>query len=138
MHHPAGGRAQAHLPGREAMGFLFDPGERTHGLLDPVQAVGDACEELRSHELALMAGMRAAIAGALRHFDPPALERALHRTSFSFASRKARLWNVFVAQHEELARSAGGFQHGIRPRFRDRVLRAPAALERRALILYCT
>lgn len=106
MHHRAGGRAQAHLPGREAMGFLFDPGERTHGLLDPVQAVGDACEELRSHELALMAGMRAAIAGALRHFDPPALERALHRTSFSFASRKARLWDVFVAQHEKLAREA--------------------------------
>ncbi len=91
---------------REAMDFLFDPGERTDGLLDPVQAVGDACEELRSHELALMAGMREAIAGALRHFDPPALERALHKTTFSFASRKARLWDVFVAQHEKLAREA--------------------------------
>jgi type VI secretion system FHA domain protein len=90
----------------EAMDFLFDPGERTGGLLDPVQAVGDACEELRSHELALMAGMRAAIAGVLRHFDPPALERALDKTAFSFASRKARLWDLFVAQHEKLAREA--------------------------------
>ena len=91
---------------REAMDFLFDPGERTDGLLDPVQAVRDACEELRSHELALMAGMRAAIVGALRHFDPPALERALDKTSFGFASRKARLWDLFVAQHAKLAREA--------------------------------
>ena len=45
----------------EAMDFLFDPAERTDGFLDPVQAVGDACEDLRTHELALMAGMRAAI-----------------------------------------------------------------------------
>jgi predicted component of type VI protein secretion system len=90
----------------QAMDFLFDPGERTDGLLDPVQAVGDACEELRSHELALVAGMRAAILGALRHFDPLTLERALDKTSFSFASRKARLWDLFVAQHDKLAREA--------------------------------
>ena len=92
----------------EAMDFLFDPSERTDGFLDPVQAVGDACEDLRSHELALMAGMRAAILGALRHFDPPALERALEKgsTGFGFASRKARLWDLFVAQQDKLAREA--------------------------------
>jgi predicted component of type VI protein secretion system len=58
---------------REAMDFLFDPGERTDGFLEPVQAVGDACQDLRAHELALMAGMRAAVLSALRRFDPPAL-----------------------------------------------------------------
>ena len=91
---------------REAMDFLFDPGERTDGLLDPVQAIGDACEELRSHQLALRAGMQAAIIAALRQFDPSALERALDKTAFSFASRKARLWDLFVAQHHKLAREA--------------------------------
>jgi predicted component of type VI protein secretion system len=92
----------------EAMDFLFDPAERTDGFLDPVQAVGDACEDLRSHELALMAGMRAAILGALRHFDPPALERALDKSAkgFSLASRKAQLWDVFVEQQDKLARGA--------------------------------
>lgn len=92
----------------EAMDFLFDPAERTDGFLDPVQAVGDACEDLRSHELALMAGMRAAILGALRRFDPPALERAFEKSAkgFSLASRKAKLWELFVAQQDKLSRDA--------------------------------
>ena len=89
----------------EAMAFLFDPAERTDGFLDPVQAVGDACEDLRAHELALMAGMRAAILGALRRLDPHALERAFEKSSggFSLASRKARLWELFVAHQEKLS-----------------------------------
>jgi predicted component of type VI protein secretion system len=92
----------------EAMDFLFDPAERTDGFLDPVQAIGDACEDLRSHELALMAGMRAAILGALRRMDPHALERAFEKSStgFSLASRKSRLWELFVAHQEKLARDA--------------------------------
>jgi predicted component of type VI protein secretion system len=45
----------------ELMDFLFDPGDRTDGFLDPVRAVGDACDDLRSHELALIAGMRAVL-----------------------------------------------------------------------------
>lgn len=92
----------------EAMEFLFDPAERTDGFLDPVQAIGDACEGLRSHELALMAGMRAAIVGALRRFDPPALERAFEKSpqGFSLASRKSKLWDLFVEQQEKLAHDA--------------------------------
>ena len=92
----------------EAMAFLLDPTEGTGGFLDPVQAVGDACEELRSHELALMAGMRAAILGALRRFDPSNLERALDKDTKGFAltSRKARLWELFVALQDRLARDA--------------------------------
>src|SRR5205814_9943346 len=53
----------------EAMAFLFDPAERTDGFLDPVQAVGDACEGLRSHDLALITGMRAALIGVLRRLN---------------------------------------------------------------------
>lgn len=92
----------------EAMDFLFDPAERTDGFLDPVQAVGDACEDLRSHELALMAGMRAAILGALRRFDPHVIERAFEKSAkgFSLASRKAKLWELFVEQQDKLARDA--------------------------------
>ncbi|MGH8689995.1 MAG: type VI secretion system-associated FHA domain protein TagH [Burkholderiales bacterium] len=92
----------------EAMDFLFDPAQRTDGFLDPVQAVGDACEDLRAHELALIAGMRAAIIGALRRFDPQVLERAFEKSAkgFSLASRKAQLWELFVAQQEKLVHDA--------------------------------
>jgi predicted component of type VI protein secretion system len=92
----------------EAMDFLFDPTERTDGFLDPVQAVGDACEDLRTHELALMAGMRAAIQGALGRFDPSAIERAFEKSQkgFSLGSRKAKLWDLFVMQQDKLSRDA--------------------------------
>jgi len=92
----------------EAMAFLFDPSERTDGFLDPVQAVGDACEDLRSHEIALIAAMRAALLGAVRRLDPHALERAYEKSAsgFSFGSRKAKLWELFMAQQEKLAHDA--------------------------------
>jgi predicted component of type VI protein secretion system len=92
----------------EAMDFLLDPGERTDGLLDPVHAVGDACVELRMHELALMAGMRAAVQGAVGRFDPNLIERAFENSQkgFSLGSRKAKLWKLFVVQQEKLLRDA--------------------------------
>jgi len=93
---------------REAMDFLFDEGERTGGFLDPVQAVGDACEDLRLHDHALIAGMRAAVLGALRRFDPALIEREFEKNAkgFSLSSRKARLWEAFVAQHAKLSGEA--------------------------------
>jgi predicted component of type VI protein secretion system len=91
----------------EAMAFLFDPTDRTDGFLDPVQAIGDACEDLRAHEIALMAGMRAAILGALRRFDPRALERALEKAGgLPLLGRKGKLWEFFVAQQEKLLQEA--------------------------------
>jgi predicted component of type VI protein secretion system len=90
----------------EAMAFLFDPMDRTGGFLDPVQAIGDACEDLRAHEIALMAGMRAAILGALRRFDPHALERAQEKSGGLRFGRKGKLWDVFVARQEKLVQEA--------------------------------
>jgi type VI secretion system FHA domain protein len=92
----------------EAMQFLFDPTDRTDGFLDPVQAIGDACEDLRAHELALMAGMRAAIMGALRRFDPQVLEKTFEKAAggFSLGSRKAKLWEMFLAHQQKLSQEA--------------------------------
>jgi type VI secretion system FHA domain protein len=90
----------------EAMAYLFDPSERTDGFLDPVQAVGDACEDLRAHEQALVAGMRAAIIGVLRRLNPHALEVAFEKSTTAglpLPGRKGRLWDLFVAHHEKLA-----------------------------------
>jgi predicted component of type VI protein secretion system len=52
--------------------------------------------------------MRAAILGALRRFEPPILERALDQNAkgFSLASRKARLWDLFLALYDKLARDS--------------------------------
>jgi len=52
--------------------------------------------------------MRAAIQGALRRFDPNAIERAFEKSQkgFSLSSRKARLWEMFVVEQDKLSRDA--------------------------------
>jgi type VI secretion system FHA domain protein len=93
---------------QEAMGYLFDRRERLSGaFLPPVQAVHDACDDLRVHEIALMAGMRAAFQGALKRFEPQLIERELDKQKGSFSlNKKVKLWDAFVAHHEKLTRDA--------------------------------
>jgi len=93
---------------REAMSYLFDARERISGaFLPPVQAVQDACDDIRVHEIALMAGMRAAFQGALKRFDPQLIEREADKQKGSFSlNKKVKLWDAFVAHHEKLSRDA--------------------------------
>ena len=93
---------------QEAMDFLFDPAGRREGFLEPVQAIADAAEDLRAHELALMAGMRGAILGAVRRFDAQVLEKALDKPAggFSLGGRKAKMWDLFLAYQQKLSQQA--------------------------------
>lgn len=92
---------------QEAVDFLFDPKERSGGFLTPVQAVSDAFDDMRAHEAALIAGMRAAILGAVARFDPKTLEEELEKSSGGLGlNRKARLWELFAAYQQKLARDA--------------------------------
>ncbi len=93
---------------QEAMGYLFDERQRLAGaFLPPVQAVKDACDDLRVHEMALMAGLRAAFQGALKRFDPLLIERQVDKQKGSFAlNKKVKLWEAFVAHHEKLSLDA--------------------------------
>lgn len=92
---------------QEAIDFLFDPKERSGGFLTPVQAVSDAFDDMRAHEAALIAGMRAAILGAVARFDPKKLEEDLEKSSGGLGlNRKARLWEQFAAYQQKLAREA--------------------------------
>ena len=92
---------------QEALAFLFDTKERTGGFLDPVRAVGDAFEDLRAHEVALFAGMRAALLGAIQRFDPKTLEAELEKNAGGLGlNRKAKLWEQFSVFQQKLARDA--------------------------------
>jgi type VI secretion system FHA domain protein len=92
---------------QEAVDFLFDPRERSGGFLTPVQAVSDAFDDMRAHEAALIAGMRAAILGAVARFEPKTLEEELEKSSGGLGlNRKARLWELFAAYQQKLARDA--------------------------------
>jgi type VI secretion system FHA domain protein len=92
---------------QEALAFLFDTRDRTDGFLDPVQAVGDAFEDLRAHEVALFAAMRAALLGAIQRFDPKMLEAELEKSAGGLGlNRKAKLWELFAAYQQKLAHDA--------------------------------
>lgn len=92
---------------QEALAFLFDTKDRADGFLDPVQAVGDAFEDLRAHEVALFAAMRAALLGTIQRFDPKMLEAELEKGAGGLGlNRKAKLWELFAAYQQKLARDA--------------------------------
>jgi predicted component of type VI protein secretion system len=57
--------------------------------------------------MALMAGMRAAVISSLRRLNPHALEVAFEKSTTAglpLPGRKGRLWDMYVAHHEKLAR----------------------------------
>ena len=92
---------------QEALAFLLDTRDRTGGFLDPVQAVGDAFDDLRAHELALFAGLRAALLGAIQRFDPKTLEAELEKSAGGLGlNRKAKLWELFGVYQQKLAHDA--------------------------------
>ncbi|MBA5606664.1 type VI secretion system-associated FHA domain protein TagH [Duganella sp. FT3S] len=80
------------------------------GYMPPVKAVASAFDDLKSHELAVIAGMRAALAGVLARFDPARIEAAMEpggvMDKMMSASRKARMWDRMVEQYGAIAREA--------------------------------
>lgn len=80
------------------------------GYMPPVLAFGNAFDDLKAHELAMMAGMRAALAGVLQRFDPEAIEQRLQvptvMDKMLGANRKARMWDSLVALYRQMTLEA--------------------------------
>ena len=85
-------------------------GTQSPGFMPPAPAVRDAFDDLRAHQLGVMAGMRAALEGVLQRFDPQQLESKLTRksaiTSLIPGARKARLWELFQELFTQLQSEA--------------------------------
>jgi len=80
------------------------------GYMPPLEAMAGAFDDLRAHELAVIAGMRAALGAVLQRFDPAAIESRLAVPSVMdkmlSSSRKAKLWDRLVELYGEIAREA--------------------------------
>lgn len=78
------------------------------GFMAPAQAMRDAFDDLRAHQLAVLAGMRAALNAVMKRFDPQELEVRLTRRStwdaLVPAARKAKLWDMFAESYDEIER----------------------------------
>lgn len=87
------------------------------GFMPADEAMRDAYDDLRAHQFGFMAGMRAALAGVLKRFEPDALEaRVASRGMFDNllpGSRKARLWDLFEQMYGEISREAEDDFHAL-------------------------
>ena len=91
----------------EAMAALLLPDRP--GYKPPLEAAREAFGDIKSHELAVMAGVQTALLGLLKRFDPAALEQRLQPGLLQTllpAARKARIWELFCATYKDLAREA--------------------------------
>jgi type VI secretion system FHA domain protein len=98
-----------------ALAHLLAP--RGQGFMGPVAAMKDACDDLRAHQFGFMAGMRAALDGVLRRFDPEQLEQRLTDKTFVDSmlpmNRKAKLWSLFAELYADITREAQDDFHAL-------------------------
>lgn len=93
-----------------ALSHLLGPPER--GFIGPQAAVRDAFGDLRAHQIAVLAGMRAALDAVLARFDPSALEVRLAPPgmweNLVPATRRAKLWENYSEQYAQILREVEG------------------------------
>jgi predicted component of type VI protein secretion system len=93
-----------------ALAHLLRPALR--GFMPPLAAVTDAFDDLRAHELALLAGMRAVLIDIVSRFDPASLGSGVASHSawenLLPGSREAKLWAQFCERYAEIARDVEG------------------------------
>ena len=85
-------------------------GPATSGFMGPVDSMRDAFDSLKTHQMGVMAGMKAALTDVIRRFEPGTLEAQLAargaRSSLISSLNKARLWELFQETYGQLARDA--------------------------------
>lgn len=98
-----------------ALNHLLSPPAR--GFMPPDRAMRDAYDDLRAHQFGFLAGMRAALEGVLKRFDPAVLETKLTQKSVLQtllpASRKARMWEVFIELYGQISAEASDDFHEL-------------------------
>lgn len=86
------------------------------GFMPPLRAVADAYEDLRTHQVGFMAGMRSALAVVLARFDPRHLEEGFASSiadSFLAGPRKAKLWDQFTQLYGQISADAESDFHTL-------------------------
>ncbi len=98
-----------------ALGHLLQPPVR--GFMPADKAMRDAYDDLRAHQFGFLAGMRAALEGILKRFDPAVLEGKLTQKSMLSsllpAKRKARMWDVFTDLYGQISAEASDDFHEL-------------------------
>ena len=87
--------------------FLFRP---SRGFLPPLEATREAFDDIQCHEMALVAGLRAAFHALLKRMDPAELEHRLRGHSFIDnlmpMAHKAKYWDLFTETYQAISADA--------------------------------
>lgn len=78
---------------------------RHEGYMDPVQAVQQGFADIKSHQMAMRAAMRAWMNNVLEKFDPASFEAAQAEAGM-FQSKKAKCWEAYQESYPRLVRAA--------------------------------
>ena len=84
----------------DALATMLGTGRRTG--MGAAEAIGEAFDDLRMHELATVSAMQAAVRVLLAQFEPEAVERKVEGSALQIhpAQKKARAWDAFVRLHK--------------------------------------
>ncbi len=92
----------------EALLLLLRQGNQA--FMAPDQAVRDSFDDLKAHQLAVMAGVQAAIGQLLKRFEPSALQARLESpgglAGLLSGPRQARYWQQFTELYSQIAGEA--------------------------------
>lgn len=124
----------------QALSHLLVKAQRP-GYLPPIRAVREAYDDLQAHNLAVMAGVRAALHEVLQRLEPNRLEERLRSHSLLDLvpmHRKARLWELAAEQHSNLMREAQDefdriFGRAFRIAYEEQVRKMRASADRALL-----
>ncbi|WP_425093574.1 type VI secretion system-associated FHA domain protein TagH [Tropicimonas sp. S265A] len=86
------------------------------GYMPPEQAVAEALLDIKAHEIAMVAGMQAALKGLLAEFDPETLGEKLARNPRSgglLKSKKSQYWEVFEETYAAISAQAENDFHEL-------------------------
>lgn len=118
----------------EALMLLLRHG--SHAFMAPEQAVRDSFDDLRAHQMAVMAGVEAAIKHLLARFEPGQLEARMaspNGLSKLFAgSRQSQQWQQFTELYSQISREAQDDFHDLFGREFSRAYEAHSARLQRA------
>jgi type VI secretion system FHA domain protein len=99
-----------------ALAYLLNPPSR--GFMPGAQALSDAYDDLRAHQVGFVAGMRAALDGVFERFEPAKIEARLEQHALLDAilpqlNRRARCWNLFAELYGQLSHEAADDFHAL-------------------------
>jgi type VI secretion system FHA domain protein len=83
--------------------------KRNPAFLGPVEAFEDAFQDVRNHQMAMLAGMRVAFQSMLTNFDPERLQEKFDRQvkgGFLGGSAKAKYWELYVDRFQDMVKDA--------------------------------